>query len=912
MNDNSLHLDPDILSLLSSQERELPLVVLGEMVIMPHMTVPLQVGLGKSYLAMEQAWQEDHEVLLIFVSEEEIEGYKNNTTQELPPIGVIARLMEFIKLPDGTVRIILEGLQRAKVLAASQNAPFYRVRCFPLIDAEVDGMEIQALIETVKQQVDEFVDHLGEVPQEAVAFVHRIEWPGHLADIVTWGPAFEFEDRLDILNTLDPNERLKKAHIILAKRLELLRLRQKIQRDTKEVLDQSQREYFLREQIRVIRRELGEDDDGDDPIDEMRRKIKELDAPEYVKDQALHELKRLSHQGLNSPESGVIRTYLDWIINLPWAEEEIPEISLVESQRILDTDHYGLEKVKERILEYLAVRKLAGNKMRSPILCFVGPPGVGKTSLGRSIARALGRKFVRNSLGGIRDEAEIRGHRRTYIGAMPGRIIQGMKTAKSRSPVYMLDEVDKIGLDFRGDPTSALLEVLDPEQNASFSDHYLEIPFDLSKVIFIATANQLEPIPTPLRDRMEVIEIGGYTEDEKLGIARGFLVPKQCEFHGLKLGQLTITDTAVIKLVREYTREAGVRNLERELASLCRKVARQVATEDEPELLPQNPLMPQTVVVPHVVDSGTQTVSVSADEQTTFTLTTSASGQMNVSDCEETPEMHNKQQDTMKEESQGEIPPGESQKEETPPEESQQDPDQETTQQDDTQQEQASEEEQEEQKPLKTFVIDETDVAIYLGPARYSYGQVSEEDEVGVATGVAWTPTGGDILSIEVLPVRGKGTLQLTGYLGDVMKESAHTAMSYARSKADQFGVEPAYFEEHAFHIHVPEGAVPKDGPSAGITLTTALISAMTGTPVRCDVAMTGEVTLRGKVLPIGGLKEKTLAAHRAGIKTFILPKENAKDIVDLPDKVRQELNLIPVVSMDEVLKIVLRRVSVV
>src|SRR3954447_1047295 len=508
---------------LESSERDLPLVVLGEMVIMPHMTVPLQVGQGKSYRAMEQAWEEGQEVLLIFVSENEIEGYKNGQPQRLPPIGVIARLEEFIKLPDGTVRIILEGLTRAAIQASLQTEPFYRVRCLPLVDAEPIGMEVEALMETVKQQVDEFVDHLGEVPQDAVAFVHRIDKPGHLADIVTYAPAFEFEERLDILNQIDPIERLRKAYMLLARQLELLKLRQKIQQDTKEVLDQSQREYFLREQMRVIRRELGEDEESDDPIDELRRKIAELKAPDYAKEQATHELKRLAQQGMNSPEAGVIRTYLDWLTTLPWAEEQISEISIAQAQVVLDEDHYGLEKVKERLLEYLAVRKLAGNKMRSPILCFVGPPGVGKTSLGRSIARALGRQFVRTSLGGIRDEAEIRGHRRTYIGAMPGRIIQGMKTSKSNQPVFILDEIDKLGADFRGDPTSALLEVLDPEQNSTFSDHYMEIPFDLSQVIFIATANQLDPIPMPLRDRMEIIEIGGYTEDEKLEIAKGFL-----------------------------------------------------------------------------------------------------------------------------------------------------------------------------------------------------------------------------------------------------------------------------------------------------------------------------------------------------------------------------------------------------
>lgn len=854
MSNNAFSLDHDLTLPSAQGERELPLVVLGEMVIMPHMTVPLQVGQGKSYRAMEQAWEDDHEVLLIFVSESEIEGYKSNQQQQLPPTGVIARLMEFIKLPDGTVRIILEGLSRARIKGAVQSEPYYRVSCSPLEDPDVNGMEVQALMETVKQQVDEFVDHLGEVPQEAVAFVHRIEHPGHLADIVTWGPAFDFKDRLDILNTYEPVDRLRKSYLILARRLELLKLRQKIHQDTKEVLDQSQREYFLREQMRVIRRELGEDDEGDDPIDELRRKVSELDAPEYVKQQALHEIKRLSQQGMNSPESGVIRTYLDWILNLPWGDEELPEISLSEAEKVLNADHYGLEKVKERILEYLAVRKLAGATMRSPILCFVGPPGVGKTSLGRSIARALGRKFVRTILGGIRDEAEIRGHRRTYIGAMPGRVIQAMKVAKSRCPVYILDEVDKVGMDFRGDPTSALLEVLDPEQNNAFSDHYLEIPFDLSKVIFIATANQLDPIPAPLRDRMEIIEIGGYTEDEKLEIARGFLVPKQREFHGLHEDQLSIADAAVTKLIHEYTREAGVRNLERELASLCRKVARKVAAAGD---------------IPVLTTSNVADVPEAELVSGRWNGVDSVHCEDNEADNEAGSEAGNEAGNEAGSE--------------------------------------AGSDEQNDAVPLSTtYTIAENDVASYLGPERYVYGMAEEQDEVGVATGVAWTPTGGDILSIEVLPVRGKGTLQLTGHLGEVMKESAHTAMTYARSRAEQLGIDPNYFDEHAFHIHVPEGAVPKDGPSAGITLTTALISAMTGKPVRRDVAMTGEVTLRGKVLGIGGLKEKTLAAHRAGIKTFILPQKNAKDIVDLPEKIRQELQLVPVSSMEEVLKIAL------
>lgn len=774
----------------SPDERTLPLVVIAGVVIMPSIPVPLQIGTGKSYLAMEEAMEGDREVLLISVSEEEIEGYKGSEPQQLPPVGVIAKLEEFLKLPDDTVRIILEGRVRAEIVSCVQNEPFYRVRCVPHPDPEVAGPEIEALVSEVKSQVEEIIGHMPDVSQEAIAFVQRIDQPGHLSDVVAYGPSFEFEDRVDLLKTLDPVERLQKVQRELSRQLELLRLRAKIQSETKDALDQSQKEYFLREQMKAIRRELGEDEFDEDPVDELKRKILDLKAPDYVKDAATHELKRLIQQGMSSPEAGVIRTYLDWILNLPWAHEEQSPIVLSEAETVLDEDHFGLEKVKERLLEYLAVRKLAGSKMRSPILCLVGPPGVGKTSLGKSIARALGRQFVRASLGGVRDEAEVRGHRRTYIGAMPGRIIQGIKTAKSNQPVFILDEIDKLGADYRGDPTSALLEVLDPEQNSTFSDHYMEIPFDLSQVIFIATANQLDPIPSPLRDRMEIIQIGGYTEDEKLEIAKGFLIPKQREFHGLQPEQFNVTDTALLKVIREYTREAGVRNVEREIAALCRKVARKVA------------------------DAGDEPVMIT---------------------------------------------------------------------------------------------IDEGDLMDYLGPERFSYGLMEQEDEIGVATGVVWTPTGGDILSIEVLPLRGKGDLRLTGQLGSVMQESAQAALSYVRSRADELGVSQTYFDDHAIHIHVPEGAVPKEGPSAGITLTTALVSAMTGRPVRKDVAMTGEITLRGKVLPIGGLKEKTLAAHRAGIRTFIMPKENLKDLIELPEKVRRELELIPVDTMDQVLTIALR-----
>jgi ATP-dependent Lon protease len=740
---------------------------------------------------LEFAWDAKQPVLLIFVPEEVIEQYKSGTPPPLPTVGVTARLEEFMKLPDGTARIILEGQQRAHIDELLQKEPHYQVRAHVISDEVVLNMDVEALMEMVKQQVDDFVDHLGEVPQEAVAFVRRIDAPGHLADIVTYAPAFDFKERLAVLTELDPVARLHIVHRMLARHLELMKIRQKIQLDTKEILDQGQKEYFLREQIRVIRRELGEDAELDDPVDELKKKIQAMVAPEYVRDQAMHEYRRLAQQGQGSPEAGVIRTYIDWLMALPWNLEELAAIHMHDAQRILDEDHYGLEKVKERILEYIAVRKLVGTKMRSPILCLVGPPGVGKTSLGRSVARALDRKFVRVSLGGVRDEAEIRGHRRTYIGAMPGRVIQGMKSAKSRAAVFVLDEIDKVGQDFRGDPTSALLEVLDPEQNGAFSDHYLEIPFDLSQVVFVATANQLDTIPAPLRDRMEIIEMSGYTEEEKLGIATRFLMPKQREAHGLTEASLTISDAALLTVIQAYTRESGVRSLEREIATICRKVARRVADLEV----------------------------------------------------------------------------------ETPP----------LTQ------------------------VDAEQVKDYLGVPRYSYDLAELQDEVGVATGAAWTSVGGETLSIEVLSFKGKGAFQLTGQLGDVMKESAHAAMSYARAHADELGVPGTFFDEHIIHIHVPEGAVPKDGPSAGITMTTALISAMTGRKVRRDVAMTGEVTLRGKVLPIGGLKEKTLAAHRAGIKTFILPFANTKDIAELPQRIRDELELIPVSSMDEVLRIALR-----
>jgi ATP-dependent Lon protease len=626
---------------------------------------------------------------------------------------------------------------------------------------------------------------LPNVPEEVLAMVRSVEEPGWLADLIAFSPEFTSAQRQELLEVLDPVARLRRLSVMIQKRLNVLNLRQQIATEAQAGMDRQQRDYFLREQIRAIQKELGEGSAEETLAGELRAKIEDAGMPEETKQKALVQVERLEQQHPFSPEIGVIRGYLEWLIELPWAIETEDRLDLNEAKEILEADHYGLEKVKDRIIEYIAVRKLAGDKQKTPIICFVGPPGVGKTSLGRSIARAIGRNYVRMSLGGVRDEAEIRGHRRTYVGAMPGRVIKSLRDAKSRNPVIVLDEIDKVGSDaFRGDPSSALLEVLDPEQNSTFSDHYLEVPFDLSKVIFITTANMLEPIPPALRDRMEVIEVPGYTEVEKMEIAKRYLVPKTMESHGVADGQLTLTEDALKRVIREYTSESGVRNLEREIGSLCRKAARQLAGD----------------------------------------------------------------------------------------------------------------------KPPVHIVVDYDAVETFLGIPKYEFGLAEEHDEVGVATGAAVTSVGGDLLSIEVTVMEGKGDLILTGQLGEVMQESGRAAISYARSHASEFGLEPGFFDKHNIHVHIPAGAIPKDGPSAGITIATALISALTGRKVRKDVAMTGEITLRGKVLPIGGLREKTLAAHRGGIKTFLLPKRNAKDLSELPDVVKSDIELIQVASLDEVL----------
>ncbi|MHB1007345.1 MAG: endopeptidase La [Chloroflexota bacterium] len=762
----------------------LPVIPLRDTVVFPNMAVPLRIGRPQSLGALEAALAKDRQVLLVAESTTQEASVKS---EALFRVGTVAHVGQTWRMPEGDLQAVLHGTARAKVIEFTQDEPFLQARVKPVSEAAEKTIEVEALMRTVLNQFEAYVTLSKALPQEAIPAARNVNDPGRLADAIAFTPDLTFEQRQELLELFDPTERLRKVALWLGKQVELLEIGSRIQSEVQKGVEKSQRDYYLREQLKAIQRELGEGDPETAVAVQLRDKIEEIGMPDDIKERALREVDRLAQVPSASPETAVIRNYVDWLVALPWAKATEDHIDLKEAARILDEDHYGLKKVKERILEYMAVRKLAGEKMRSPILCFVGPPGVGKTSLGRSVARSLGRKFVRMSLGGVRDEAEIRGHRRTYVGALPGRIIQGIRNAGTRNPVFMLDEIDKVGADFRGDPSAALLEVLDPEQNNSFSDHYLEVPFDLSSVMFITTANMLDTVPPALRDRMEVIAIPGYTEDEKVRIARGYLVPRQLEHHGLLPPQLTISDRALRTIVRDYTKEAGVRNLEREIASICRKVAKQVA-----------------------------------------------------------------------------------------------------------------------EGSVKSKAVRQSDVSEYLGPGRFSFGTAEEHDEVGVATGVAWTPFGGDILSIEVTTMEGQPDLILTGQLGDVMRESVRAALSYARSRSVELGIPAGFFEKHAIHVHVPAGAVPKDGPSAGITMATALVSALTGQAVRRDVAMTGEITLRGRVLPIGGLKEKMLAAQAAGIKTFILPSKNRKDLAEVPAQVKKGMEIVPVDHVSEVLKIAL------
>ena len=769
-----------------AQVRELPLVALRETVIFPEMIVPLQVGREKSVNALNAAVAEGSLIALVTQRRAELEEVTDPA--ELYEVGTLAKIAQVVQLQDGTVRAIVQGQGRLRFHGFASTSPYLRARVEELPDVNPAGIEIEALLKTVQAQVEQYVQSGAPIPPEAAVAARNITEPGLLADMVAYSPDMSTEQRQELLETIDVVERLKLCSAFLARQVEILELKGKIQSEVKSEMDKTQREYILREQLKAIQRELGEDDPQQAEIHELREKVEASGMPEEVRTRALKEIDRMSRIPSASPEVGVIRTYVDWLVGLPWNTATTDNLDIREAAKILDVDHYGLEKIKERILEYLAVRALA-DTIRSPILCFVGPPGVGKTSLGKSIARAMGRKFVRMSLGGVHDEAEIRGHRRTYIGALPGRVVQSIKTAGTNNPVFMLDEVDKLGMDFRGDPSSALLEVLDPEQNNSFQDNYLEVPFDLSRVLFITTANLLDPIPPPLRDRMEVIGLPGYTQMEKIEIGKRFLVPKQLTNHGLSAKQIEFTDAAFVTLVQAYTHEAGVRNLEREIANIMRKVARQVV----------------------------------------------------------------------------------------------------------------------EGRKRKT-VVDDRKLLEYLGPPRFEYGELESEDQTGAATGLVVTEVGGDVVAVEVTKMEGREDFILTGQLGDVMKESARAALSWIRANENRLGVEREVFEKNTLHIHVPAGAIPKDGPSAGITMATAMVSALTGIPVRKDVAMTGEITLRGRVLPIGGLKSKILAAHLSGARMVILPRKNEKDLRDIPEEIRKQIKLILVDSMDQVLDAALRR----
>jgi ATP-dependent Lon protease len=766
--------------------RTLPLVALRETVIFPEMIVPLQVGRDKSVHALNKAVADGTPIALVTQRQADREDITDPS--ELYAVGTLAKIAQVAQLQDGTVRAIVQGQQRLRLIGFDSVDPSIMARVEVLPDDSPQGVEVQALVRSVQAQIEQYVQSGAPVPPEAAVAARNITEPGLLADMVAYSPDMSTEQRQEMLETIDVVERLKLVAAFLARQIEILELKGKIQSEVKSEMDKTQREYILREQLKAIQRELGEDDPQQAEINELREKVEASGMPDEVKARAIKEVDRMSRIPSASPEVGVIRTYVDWLVGLPWNVVSEDQLDIKEAARILDEDHYGLEKIKERILEYLAVRSLA-DTIRSPILALVGPPGVGKTSLGKSVARAMGRKFVRMSLGGIHDEAEIRGHRRTYIGALPGRVIQNLKTAGTANPVFMLDEIDKIGMDFRGDPSSALLEVLDPEQNNTFQDNYLEVPFDLSKVLFIATGNLVDPIPAPLRDRMEIISLPGYTMQEKIGIGKRFLVPKQMEHHGLKPKHVEITDEALITLVQSYTREAGVRNLERELANVMRKVARQVA----------------------------------------------------------------------------------------------------------------------EGRKRKT-IVDNKKLVEFLGPKRFEWGELETEDQTGSATGLVVTEVGGDVIAVEVTTMEGKEEFILTGQLGDVMRESARAALSWIRAHARELGIPREMFEKNTLHIHVPAGGIPKDGPSAGITLATAMVSALTGIPVRKDVAMTGEITLRGRVLPIGGLKSKILAAHLSGARIVILPAKNEKDLRDIPEEIRKQIKLVMVDSMDQVLEQALRR----
>jgi len=761
----------------------LPILPLRNSVFFPGGVLPLAVGRQKTIALIKDAVRDEQVIGVVTQrrAEEEDPG-----AADLYTVGTVARIVKLLKMGEDNYSLVVQGLARVRVLDLVQESPYLKARVEPVEDkTSVDEVEVEALAINLKKLAREVIELMPELPTAATELVDSITHPGHLADLIAANVDVPIEEKQQVLETVDLKARMKLVLELLNRKREILKLSNKIDSAVKGEMSKTQREYYLRQQLKAIKEELGELGEEEEELDELGERLKKAGLPPEVEKVANKELNRLKSIPTASSEHAVARTYLDWIADLPWSKQTEDNLDIENARQILDADHYGLDKIKKRILEYLAVRKLK-NDMRGPILCFVGPPGVGKTSLGQSIARATGRKFVRLSLGGVRDEAEIRGHRRTYVGALPGRIIQSMKKAGANNPTMMLDEIDKLGADFRGDPSAALLEVLDPEQNFSFSDHYLDVPFDLSKVMFIATANLLDPVPGPLRDRMEILELPGYTFEEKVRIAQQHLVPKQLKEHGLSPDAIEFSEKSLIKIIMAYTREAGVRNLERRIADVSRAIAVEVAS--------------------------------------------------------------------------GKIPPG------------------------------------------ARRAIDEKDLADMLGPEKF-YNETAERTEVaGVATGLAWTAAGGDLLFIEATRMPGKGSLTLTGQLGDVMKESAQAALSYLRSKADHLGIPANFLEKTDIHIHFPAGAIPKDGPSAGVTILTALVSLLSGIRVRSDVAMTGEATLRGLVLPVGGIKEKVLAAHRAGIKRVIMPARNEKDLVDVPEQARKELEFVFATHMDDVL----------
>jgi len=767
---------------------ELPLLPVRDIVVYPYMMIPLFVGRDKSIRSVDEALSEGRMIFLLTQKNPDIDIPEKD---ELYKVGTICMIMRLLKLPDGRVKILVQGMKRARVIDYKFTDPYMRVSVEKIHEEDIydAGLETEAIMRTMRSRLEESITLGKTIMPDVVGIANNQKEPGRLADLVVSNLNLKAEETQEVLEIDNHVERLKRVAELLEREIEVLTVQNKIQKQARNEMDKDQKEYFLRQQLKAIHSELGQTDDKNEEVQDFKKSIEEAKMPETVEKEALRQLGKLERMHSDAAEAGIVRNYLEWLIEVPWSKSTDDELDIIKAKEVLDEDHYDMDKIKERILEYLSVRKL-NPEMKGPILCFAGPPGVGKTSLGKSIARALGRKFIRVSLGGVRDEAEMRGHRRTYIGAMPGKIIQGLKQVGTNNPVFMMDEVDKIGADFRGDPSAALLEILDPEQNEAFVDHYMGVPFDLSKVLFITTANQIDTILPAFRDRMEIITLSGYTEYEKLAIAKQYIVGRQIKENGISDKYISFSENALLKIITEYTKEAGLRNLEREVGSICRKVARKVAEGEEDHV---------------IVNSGR--------------------------------------------------------------------------------------------------------VAKYLGKSRYVDDMANEKDEVGIATGLAWTPVGGDIIKVEVNLMRGKGSLILTGYLGDVMKESAQAALTFIRSKSKELGLteeDEKFYERTDIHIHVPAGGIPKDGPSAGITLATAMMSAISKRKIRRNIAMTGEITLRGKILPIGGIKEKVLAAKRAKINTIIMPAKNSKDMEDIPQNVRRKMKFIPVENIMDIVDIVL------